>query len=392
MSGSDPLRPAPAASTSLAHESVFPCATPPGQPRLTWDVFCHVVDNWGDVGVCWRLCRQLGAADQRVRLWIDDATALDWMAPGARDGRVPGVTVHDWPRTQPDAPPPPLPAGDVLIEAFGCHVPDAWVAALLPAIGQDGRPTVWLNLEYLSAEPWVARSHGLPSPVLHGPLTGRTKWFFFPGFTPDTGGLLLEADLPVRQAAFDALAWRAGIGRHDGPWVSLFCYEPAALPRLVAQPALANALWLVAAGRSTAAWAALRPPLPAGARAQVLASIPQPAFDERLWACDLNLVRGEDSLVRALWAGQPFLWQLYPQDDGVHFDKLAAFLRWFDGPPDWHAWMRAWNDAPDAEPPPLTPQRLAVWREAARDTRARLLAQDDLLTRLLAFVQQRRGG
>lgn len=392
MSDSDPSPPAPVAGAAPASERPRTHCAAPDAPPLTWDVFCHVVDNWGDVGVCWRLCRQLGAAGQRVRLWIDDATALDWMAPGARDGRMPGVTVHDWPRTQPDAPPPPLPPGDVLIEAFGCHVPDAWVAALLPPTGPDGRPTVWLNLEYLSAEPWVARSHGLPSPVLHGPLTGRTKWFFFPGFTPDTGGLLRETDLTARQAAFDARAWRVGIARHEGPWVSLFCYEPPALPRLVAQPALADARWLIAAGRSAGAWTALAPPLPAGAHAQVLASVPQPAFDERLWACDLNLVRGEDSLVRALWAGQPFLWQLYPQDDGAHFDKLEAFLRWFDGPPDWHAWMRAWNGAPGAAPPPLTPQRLAAWCEAAQAARAQLLAQDDLLTRLLAFVQQRRGG
>jgi len=146
---------------------------------LTWDVFCHVIDNWGDVGVCWRLCRQLAAAGQRVRLWIDDASALDWMAPGARTGGVAGVTVHAWPAahaaSQPPAAPPGVPPGDVLIEAFGCHVPDEWVAALLPPLARDGQPSVWLNLEYLSAEPWVARSHGLPSPVCHGPLASRTK-------------------------------------------------------------------------------------------------------------------------------------------------------------------------------------------------------------------------
>ncbi|WP_299019927.1 elongation factor P maturation arginine rhamnosyltransferase EarP [uncultured Tepidimonas sp.] len=365
---------------------------------LTWDVFCHVIDNWGDVGVCWRLCRQLAAAGQRVRLWIDDASALDWMAPGARTGGVAGVTVHAWPAahaaSQPPAAPPGVPPGDVLIEAFGCHVPDEWVAALLPPLARDGQPSVWLNLEYLSAEPWVARSHGLPSPVCHGPLASRTKWFFFPGFTPVTGGLLREADLMARQRAFDAAAWRAHTCRQSsapcGPWVSLFCYEPAALPRLVAQPALTHAQWLVAAGRSAAAWQALAPALPAGARMRVLESVPQPAFDERLWACDLNLVRGEDSLVRALWAGQPFLWQLYPQDDGAHHAKLDAFLDWLDAPDDWSAWMRAWNGVPGVEPPPLTTNTLRCWRDVAHSARARLLAQDDLLTRLLAFVRAKR--
>ncbi|HET9045379.1 MAG TPA: elongation factor P maturation arginine rhamnosyltransferase EarP, partial [Casimicrobiaceae bacterium] len=37
-----------------------------------WDVFCKVVDNFGDAGVCWRLARQLVAEhDLAVTLWID---------------------------------------------------------------------------------------------------------------------------------------------------------------------------------------------------------------------------------------------------------------------------------------------------------------------------------
>ncbi|TSE34489.1 hypothetical protein Tchar_01360 [Tepidimonas charontis] len=369
-----------------------PAARPaaPG-PSLRWDIFCHVVDNWGDAGVCWRLCRQLAAAGQQVRLWIDDPSLLALLAPEPRHGADAAVAVHPWPRTQPTALPPPLPPSDVLVEAFGCHVPDTWVAARLPATSPEGAHGIWLNLEYLSAEPWVARSHGLPSPVLHGPLRGRTKWFFFPGFTPDTGGLLREADLLARQQAFDEQAWRARQGPHSGPWVSLFCYEPPALAALVAQPALAHARWLVAAGRSAAAWQrTAAAALPVTASACIQPTVPQPAFDERLWACDLNLVRGEDSLVRALWAGRPFLWQIYPQDDDAHHVKLEAFLRWLDAPPHWQAWLRAWNGVPGAVPPALTADDLAAWTEAARTARQRLLAQDDLLTRLLAFVHAKR--
>ncbi len=353
-------------------------------------MFCHVIDNWGDAGVCWRLCRQLACAGQRVRLWIDDPAPLAVIAPAPPPAGDDAIEVHEWPRTLPHALPPPVPPGDVLIEAFGCDVPPAWVAALLPARGRDGAPSVWLNLEYLSAEPWVARSHGLPSPVLHGPLRGRTKWFFFPGFTPDTGGLLREPDLLARQQAFHAAAWRAAHGDHAGPWVSLFCYEPPALPTLVEQPALAHALWLVAEGRSASAWARSAPPLPAQARQRVLPTVPQAAFDERLWACDLNLVRGEDSLVRALWAGRPFLWQLYPQDDDAHHAKLEAFLHWLDAPAHWQAWFRAWNGVPGSTAPALGSGDLAAWAEAAAAARQRLLTQDDLLHRLLAFVQAKR--
>lgn len=366
--------------------------SPAAVPALRWDVFCHVIDNWGDVGVAWRLCRQLAGAGQQVRLWIDDVTPLDWMAPGARQQHHPGVQVLPW--TRDDAAPPPvgLPPGDVLVEAFGCHVPAPWVQALLPERGTDGRPTVWLNLEYLSAEPWVERSHGLPSPVLSGPLAGRTKWFFFPGFTPATGGLLREPDLQQRQAAFDALAWRAAHGAHAGAWVSVFTYEPLALAALLRQPALTDAHWLVAAGRSAAYWQRLDPVLAPDARATLCAAVPQEAFDERLWACDLNLVRGEDSLVRALWAGRAFLWQLYPQDDLAHHDKLEAFLHWAGGPVSWQDWMRAFNGVPAAAPPALTAAELTAWGALAASLRARLLAQTDLLQRLLAFVAAKRAG
>jgi len=168
-------------------------------PCLTWDIFCHVIDNWGDLGVCWRLAAQLAERGQQVRLWADDNAPLNWMAPGAREGHWPNVELHDWPRADANAAAPTVPPGDVLVEAFGCEIQPQWVQALQPS--GDGR--VWLNLEYLSAEAYVQRCHGLPSPVLSGPLLGRMKWFFYPGFANGTGGLLRETALLERQNNFD---------------------------------------------------------------------------------------------------------------------------------------------------------------------------------------------
>ncbi len=40
---------------------------------ITCDIFCAVVDNYGDIGVCWRLARQLAHEHgMTVRLWVDD--------------------------------------------------------------------------------------------------------------------------------------------------------------------------------------------------------------------------------------------------------------------------------------------------------------------------------
>ena len=63
---------------------------------LLWDIFCRVIDNHGDLGVCWRLSCDLAARGQQVRLWVDDASALQWMASGALQGEVPDVRVLPW--------------------------------------------------------------------------------------------------------------------------------------------------------------------------------------------------------------------------------------------------------------------------------------------------------
>jgi uncharacterized repeat protein (TIGR03837 family) len=183
-------------------------APPPTPPLLLWDIFCRVIDNFGDIGVCWRLCADLAARGHTVRLWIDDGSALGWMAPKALQNQWPGVQVLDWARMQqPDAL-AELPPSDVWIEGFGCEIAPEFIAArahCARAAGTFGTHSpVWINLEYLSAEPYVERCHGLPSLLMHGPAQGSTKHFFYPGFTAKTGGLLREPDLIHRLHAFQA--------------------------------------------------------------------------------------------------------------------------------------------------------------------------------------------
>ena len=45
--------------------------------------------------------------------------------------------------------------------------------------------------------------------------------------------------------------------------------------------------------------------------------------------CDLNFVRGEDSLVRAIYSGKPFIWQPYIQGNDAHLEKLNAFINFY---------------------------------------------------------------
>lgn len=356
-----------------------------------WDVFCRVIDNYGDAGVCWRLCKDLAGRGHRVRLWIDDAAPLQWMGPA---NAFEAIEVRAWERAEADF--EARPAG-IVIEAFGCELPDA-VKARMAAI----RPAPqWVNLEYLSAEDYVERSHGLRSPQWQGPAAGLEKFFFYPGFTPRTGGLLREPGLidalDAAAAPASTAAWlqRQGIERQAGErLVSLFCYENPALPALL--EGLAPALVLACPGPGSRMLRELqdRGALPAGLRVHHLPFLTQEDFDQLLCACDLNLVRGEDSFVRAQWAGRPFVWHIYPQDDGAHEAKLEAFmaLAFADLPAPqrraWQALWRAWNGLPSSDPAShgLTMPSPQAAEAAFRRWRATLLAQPDLVTQLLAFL------
>jgi uncharacterized repeat protein (TIGR03837 family) len=361
---------------------------------MHWDLFCRVVDNFGDIGVCWRLAADLARRGDRVRLWADDARALAWIAP---DG-APGVEVLPWPADDDIG----IAPQEVVVEAFGCQLPTGFVKRM----AASHPPPTWINLEYLSAEDYVERNHGLHSPQLSGPAQGLDKRFFYPGFTARTGGLLREPDLTARQQAFDAHAWRRAQGIDLAPGarsVSLFCYANPALPALLDTLARAPTLLLVTPGIAAhQVQALLGPNARQGTlRAHYLPPLTQLDYDHLLWSCDLNLVRGEDSFVRAQWAGQPFLWQIYPQDDGAHAAKLAAFLdRCLAGaPPDLVAQVRAasfaWNGlAPPVERPAgavgirLPP--LTDWQALTHAWRAHLESLTDLTTNLRAFVREGR--
>ena len=353
---------------------------------MNWDIVCKVIDNHGDIGVCWRLAVGLARRGESVRLWADDLSALAWMAPCGHAG----VELRRWtPDSVGFAP------GDVVIEAFGCELGEAFIAAIAATVRAKGRQPAWINLEYLSAEAFARHSHGLNSPVLYGAGTGLVKQFFYPGFTPGTGGLLREDDLLQRQTDFDRLSWLQGRGLErdhlDGTrLVSLFCYEPTALTTLLDQLArsLQPTRLLVTAGRASAAVKAilgdkdkLQPEwnVRGSLSMTYLPLLSQLDFDHLLWSCDLNFVRGEDSLVRALWAGQPFVWQAYPQSDDAHLPKLKAFLDWLQAPPSLRQLHMAWNGA-DGELPCVAS---ADWITCVARARARLLLQPDLATQLL---------
>ena len=376
-----------------------------------WDLFCKVVDNYGDAGVCWRLARQLAAEHAlTVTLWIDELASLARLAPGlaiARDDQqVAGVRVRRLTDTPTDFVLP-----DAVIEGFGCGLP----AHYLEAMAAAARAPVWINLEYLSAEPWVDSAHGLPSPQPRLPLT---RHFYFPGFTAGTGGLLrergLEAERDGAQAdrsARAAMLRSFGAGHADAQALvaSLFCYPNLALPALLDAWAEGDApvVCLVPDGVATAALDAWTGgAVPHAGQALVhgpltVAAIPfveQDAYDRILWRCDVNFVRGEDSFVRAQWAARPFVWHIYPQADDAHRVKLDEFLERFRSGLDaddflrlaafWHAWNEG-DGAATATAWPAFRRTFPALRAHGGAWAKRLAALPDLAGELVRFTRDR---
>ena len=377
-----------------------------GSISVRCDIFCNVIDNYGDIGVCWRLARQLANEHGLgVRLWVDDLGALAKLCPETQAMQERQyrrcVEVCLWSKEFPHVQP-----ADLVIEAFACALPESYMEAMA---AQEKKP-VWVNLEYLSAEDWIQGCHKLPSPHPRLPLV---KYFFFPGFTRQTGGLLLEHDLLARRDAFqnapDRQTFWESIGMRmptsETLKISLFGYENAALRGLFDAwgGSVRPVLCLVPEGRilpqvgqyfGDVAPCAGKAYSFGSLTVRVLPFVEQERYDELLWECDVNFVRGEDSWVRAQWAGRAFVWQIYPQHDAVHLKKLEAFLMLYRsqlGPSASQAvgdlW-RAWNSGGEAGR--AWPAFAAELGELNRHARhwSRQLAENNLALNLLDFFRE----
>lgn len=397
-------------------------------PPFDWDIFCCVVDNFGDIGVTWRLARQLkreGAlpaqeSEVQVRLWVDDLASFARICPGldpAQESQwVDGIHIQHWHETLPAD---TIPAR-VVIEAFACELPAPFVAKM----ASQPSPPCWLNLEYLSAESWVEDCHGLASPQrLESQSLGSlslNKYFFFPGFTARTGGLLCERGLIVERERWQQdeaglNAYWASLGlppkQEHELRVSLFTYESAALTSLVeswcqSAPPVTLLLPLGRSLNDVLTGAGLADAIPTARAGDLLRSgnlaiklLPmtdQAGYDRLLWSCDLNLVRGEDSFVRAQWAARPFLWHIYPQEEQAHMVKLDGFLDHYLAqlPAATGQWLRGFSHALNQgentrEWWAQWPDHAAIWQQHGRHWSHKLLQDGDLVTRLVKFLESR---
>ena len=287
-------------------------------------LICKVIDFFGDIGIAWRIAKQLkNDFNVEVHLLVDDLVTSQRLIPSIdtslQKQTIEGIRIYccDFSEGSTSLPPPP----DFVFNLFNIDLPHNYKKLV------KRKKSKYIVIEYLSAEPWVDNFHLKPS---IDPESGLIKTFFYPGFTNQTGGLIREKNLFFRREAFDQSKRHNVIHSLGGDpnlySISLFYY-----------PIQKIDFFLDSIDRLKKPIQFFIPQylfdlLKLRNEYQFIRIINYPFlshddFDDLLWSCDLNFVRGEDSWIRAIWAGKPFIWQPYIQQNNIHIIKLKAFLK-----------------------------------------------------------------
>lgn len=277
------------------------------------DIFCNVIDNFGDIGFSLRLARDLTLHDLTICLYCDNIQTVKKIA-NKSDLLNPRLSIIPWPESASSYTP-----SDTVIEAFSCRLPHEISKKI------KNNKSLVIQLDYLTAEKFAEDCHGLSSSS-----DGSRSFSYFPGFTDKTGGIICEDSFRNKIQNTKTIIPSSSCS------ISLFCYKTANL-----EPILK---WL-SKSKMTFIFNVFE-----GQPWQLISNIfgkdykfqntiqdgkfsfrytpmsDQISYDTALLNHNLNFVRGEDSIVRAMLSGRPFIWNIYPQDAGTHIKKLNSFF------------------------------------------------------------------
>lgn len=294
---------------------------------LTIDLFCSVIDNYGDIGVCYRLAKELARNKVEISLYVDDLPTFKKICPQILPTQNiqylndDNILVKKWVTDDYSYEP-----SNVVIEAFACNISPSFTDKFTNS-------TIWINLEYLSAEKWVESCHKLPSLQNNG----VKKFFFFPGFTPNTGGINFENNFCKISSKlakdFVINKFELSPDIKDFFMCLIFTYENENLFPLIENiiKYKKKVIFLIPDSRS-AVYLKTSPLLQkfkliySNIIFHFFPMISQDEFNYIIKASDFNIVRGEDSICQAIMSGKPFIWHIYKQKENAHIDKIKAFL------------------------------------------------------------------
>ncbi len=253
-------------------------------------VLCKVVDNFGDIGVAWRLCRRLAKIQTKykINLIVDDFEAFSKIESSviARSGAtkqsilIDGIEIFPWKDDTLCHEVFSRNDGErlsLILELFQCGRPD-WMEKILFEEKLE-RTVHIIMIDYLTAEKYAEDFHCLQSLTRSAKVQ---KVNFMPGFTKKTGGLTIDDEWK------ELAQWN-----EKGP-ILIFIYNKKG--------------------------AVLFP------EEKYLPYLDQPEWDKMMKSCSALIIRGEETMSRACLSGIPFIWQAYPQSEEYHLVKVKALL------------------------------------------------------------------
>ncbi|WP_147644997.1 elongation factor P maturation arginine rhamnosyltransferase EarP [Treponema pectinovorum] len=300
-------------------------------------ILCKVVDNYGDVGVVFRLAKALSEQDKTLELTIvcsdlesfslltKNHFSIDTQKKSQKCIFNDSVwTILDWTQEEDFRyEPSPFPT---ILECFQCGRPE-WLESIL--FSKTANKTFYIfNIEYLTAEAYAEEFHLLKS---YTRSSNVKKMFFMPGFTNKTGGLIIDK-------TFMNSLKKSELQKKDDKifTVAIFSYERSFDEIFVALQNFVQKVREKEKGFCVKVFAAAGKSQPFVKKSwekfgkdiilQELDFLPQEEWDELLCTCDFNFVRGEESLARASLCAKPFVWHAYPQEENYQLVKVNSLL------------------------------------------------------------------
>ena len=278
------------------------------------DIFCEVIDNYGDVGVAYRLAREFKRIypHKRLRFFLNKTEEINLIK---KSNDIEIIAYKDIFKVENSA--------NLIIETFACEIPKRYMDKALK------NSKLIINLEYFSAENWVDDFH-LQESFLGG---GLKKYFFIPGLSKKSGGILLDNEFLERKKQVEEnreyYLEKFKIKEKYDLIGSVFSYEKNFDSLIKELKKLDKKVLLLVLSEKTQK--NFIKYFDNNNNYDKIKAVKLPFFtydkyEELLSLCDFNLVRGEDSFVRALLLGKPFLWHIYPQEENIHIQKLNSFL------------------------------------------------------------------
>lgn len=303
------------------------------------DIFCEIIDNFGDIGVVYRVAKELKKIyNNQVKIRvilnrIDEFLSINPSAKNLEIQEIDGICYGTYEYIKKNM--CTFSTANVIIEAFGCTIPEEYMNVAY------NNSDLILNLEYLSAEDWVEDFHLQESILGKGKLR---KFFFMPGFTEKTGGIItdslyLDRITKVKNNLSEyRKKYLKNIDNYDNKLIgTIFTYEKNFAPLMRDLKKLDREVALLAMGEKTQEsfkeffkknFVEKLGNIYKYGKIEIefYDFLSQEEYEELINVVDFNFVRGEDSFIRAVLTGKPYLWHIYCQKEFIHMDKLQGFL------------------------------------------------------------------